>query len=75
LIFLLPQQFSYAFQEGHRLEFRAEFNLFNRVNLNSPNTSKTLGLLGELFLIDIEYGRLLPRAVVTATASEGGQIQ
>ena len=41
--------FPMGYAEGHELEFRAEFfNLFNRVNLNNPNTTFRNSLFGRI---------------------------
>ncbi len=43
------KNFAMPFNESHKLEFRAEFfNLFNRVNLGNPNTSRSSTLFGRI---------------------------
>jgi hypothetical protein len=43
------KRFPMPYSERHKLEFRAEaFNLFNRVNLNNPNTTRTSPLFGRI---------------------------
>jgi len=47
--FSVFKNFVMPFAESHRLEFRAEFfNLFNRVNLGNPNTSRINALFGRI---------------------------
>jgi hypothetical protein len=43
------KRFPMPYSEQHKLEFRAEaFNVFNRVNLNNPNTTRTSSLFGRI---------------------------
>lgn len=43
------KNFPMPYAESHRLEFRAEaFNIFNRANLNNPNTVRTSALFGRI---------------------------
>ena len=43
------KQFPMPYRESHKLEFRGEFfNLFNRVNLNNPNTTRINALFGRI---------------------------
>jgi hypothetical protein len=43
------KNFRLPYAEGHALEFRAEFfNLFNRVNLGNPTTSRSSSLFGRI---------------------------
>jgi hypothetical protein len=43
------KNFPMPYAESHKLEFRAEFfNVFNRVNLNNPNTTFTSNLFGRI---------------------------
>jgi hypothetical protein len=43
------KNFPMPYAESHKLEFRAEFfNLFNRVNLNNPNTTLSSNLFGRI---------------------------
>ncbi len=43
------KKFVMPYKESHNLEFRAEFfNLFNRVNLNNPNTNRSSSLFGRV---------------------------
>ena len=43
------KKFALPWKEGHKLEFRGEvFNLFNRVNLGSPNTTRINALFGRI---------------------------
>ena len=47
--FSLFKSFRMPYREGHRLELRSEFfNLFNQVNLGTPNTTKTSSLFGRI---------------------------
>ncbi len=43
------KNFAMPWKESHKLEFRAEFfNLFNRVNLNNPISSRTSSIFGRI---------------------------
>ncbi len=43
------KKFVMPYSESHNLEFRAEFfNLFNRVNLNNPNSNRSSSLFGRI---------------------------
>ena len=43
------KKFVMPYRESHSLEFRAEFfNIFNRVNLNNPNTNRSSALFGRI---------------------------
>ncbi len=43
------KKFPMPFSENHQIEFRGElFNLFNRVNLNNPNTARINALFGRI---------------------------
>jgi hypothetical protein len=43
------KRFPMPYSDRHKLEFRAEaFNVFNRVNLNNPNTTRTSSLFGRI---------------------------
>ena len=43
------KKFVMPYKESHNLEFRAEFfNLFNRANLNNPNTNRSSSLFGRV---------------------------
>src|SRR5262245_14016552 len=43
------KRFVMPYKESHSLEFRAEFfNLFNRANLNNPNTNRSSSLFGRI---------------------------
>jgi len=43
------KKFAMPYKESHSLEFRSEFfNLFNRVNLNNPNTNRSSSLFGRI---------------------------
>jgi hypothetical protein len=43
------KNFQMPYSENHKLEFRAEFfNLFNRVNLGNPNTTRINSLFGRI---------------------------
>ncbi len=47
--FSLFKSFPVPIREGHRVELRGEvFNLFNRVNLGNPNTSRTSTIFGRI---------------------------
>jgi len=43
------RKFTMPYLEGHSLEFRGEFfNLFNRANLNVPNSSRSSSVFGRI---------------------------
>lgn len=43
------KKFVMPYKESHSLEFRSEFfNIFNRVNLNNPNTNRSSSLFGRI---------------------------